>query len=268
MKNGKKHEKQKKETGKSGQRDIICRIVLLRLLARLLHSGAAVMLLPCCLCAEYSAEEILGGLLLPSFFVKHPDAARAVLVFFVCVGAFLSVCGFSALFAAECESMYTAGAELSPPKNMMTLRNGIRYGAFCAVRTVSRMRDAACFFAPTAAAAVLFAAVLFYGVERAAAVLAAVSFALIFALGVGFFACGGAGRERGTAVLYISLPATPLTAARASRVRRGDIPRALKREVRFAFLRLLPVVPAARLFADAVMRRKRGTDAIAALFGQ
>lgn len=242
--------------------------MLLRRLARLIHLGAAVMFLPCCLRVEYSAEEILGELFLPSFFMKHPDAAGAALAFFVLVGLFLTVCGFSALFTAECESMYTAGAELSPPKNMMTLRNGIRYGAFCAVRTARRMCDAACFFAPTAGAAVLFAAVLFYGVERAAAVLAAVSFALIFALGVGFFVCGGAGRERGTAVLYVSRPATPLTAARASRVRRGDVLRAAKREVRFAFLRLLPVVPAVRLFADAVIRRKRGTDAIAALFGQ
>lgn len=266
LRNGIKPKKSKKSANRGGRHDGVCRIVLLRVFSKTLGAAAAVMLLPCFLCIEYSAAEIFAVIIPLSFVKSSPAAARCIAAVFAAVGLFFAVAGFSAKFASECESMYVPGASLAAPKNMLTLKNGIRYLAFRVIFAVRRACDSVRFFSPAAVAAVLFAAGLYYGMDTYAAIAAVCAFFAVFAVGTVFFACSGEGRRRGTAVLYASRLASPLTAARAAAAQRGDAARAVKRELRLLPFRLLSLLPAVRLFADAKMRKKRGADAIKSLY--
>ena len=268
LRNEIKPKKRKKSANRGERHDGICRIVLLRVFSKTLGAAAAAMLLPCLLCIEYSAEDVFSGIIPLSFVKSSPASARCAAVGFAVIGLFFFVAGCSAKFASECESMYVPAASLAAPKNMLTLKNGIRYCAFRVIFAAHRACDTVRFFAPAAVAAVLFAAGLYYGMDTYAAIAAGGAFLAVFAVGTVFFACSGTGMRRGTAVLYASRLASPLTAARAAAAQRGDAARAVKRELRLLPFRLLLLLPAVRLFADAKMRKERGADAIKSLYKQ
>ncbi len=260
MRIGRKAAAKKKRNG--AKRGGILRIALTRIFAKSLYAAAAVMFLPCVMCIEFSPTEIFGSLTELAGIKTGAAASRCISAFFAAVGLFLTVCGYSARFAAECESMYVPGENLAPPENMLTLKNGVRYGVFRIIFVLRRVCDAVRFFTPTAVAAVLFAAGLFYGMDRLFAAAAIIAFVLIAVIGTVLFLCGGAGKRRGAAVLYVSGLASPLTAVRAAAVRRGDVFRALKTELRIAPLYLPAAVPIIKLFAAAKIRKMRGVRII------
>lgn len=256
MKIGRKAAVNRKRRG--ANRGTILRIALTGIFAKSLYAAAAVMFLPCVMCIEFSPTEIFGSLMSFAGIKTSAAASRCIFAFFAAVGLFFTVCGCSARFAAECESMYVPGENLAPPENMLTLKNGVRYGVFRIIFALRRACDAVCFFMPTVVAAVLFAAGLFYGMNRFFAVAAIIAFVLIAAAGTVLFLCCGAGKRRGAAVLYASGLASPLTAVRAAAVRRGDVFRALKTELRIVPLYLPAAVPIIRLFVNAKIRKMRG----------
>lgn len=266
MKKRKTDRKHKKNNGE------IRRNIFLRLFSDVLFLAAAVAVLPCLLCTQYTPEELFIGRGFDFSADLHVSADTGktvayILLFLLLADAvFLTVCAFSARFAASCEAMYTPDTGLALPKNMMTLRNGLRYASFCLLFAARRTLDAIRCFAPTSAVLVLVAVGIRYGVDKNGMITLACSATLTVLTGCIFFACSGASAERGIAVLYASRLASPVTAVGRISPQKGDIVSVLRRETRLLPFHLLSLVMPFRFYARARIRRVRGIDSLRQLY--
>lgn len=253
-----------KRTGtvKTKHERIICRFLLLRLLSYLLFLSACAVLLPCLPCAVFPSGEVISVLPLLSFASENETAARLVCAVLAAVGGFLLMSFFAVRFALMCECMYAPGRGLSLPKNMMTLKNGVRYFAFCVLRAVSGIKRGLLFFLPSVIASVLLLSGLNTGLGKTAAIVAAASCAGTVLLGVVFFACDRSGRMKGVCTLYLSPLASPVTAARAAESDGKGVAANIGRELSLLPFHLLSLVPLVHVFAEIHIKRIRGRAAV------
>lgn len=257
--------KEMKKEHRKQKRGRTLRFLGLRVFADALFCASFALTLPCVLCFFYPPAKIFSELPLIGLVIFSDSAGAAAAAAFILLSLIFVTAGFSARFTALCIYMYTPAKRLAPPENMLTVKNGIRYGAFCLLFGLKRLSDAVRFFFPSAAAVLLLAAGVWYGLTKTEVIAAFSASACLFLLGIAYFSFSGNGRLRGVCALYLSPLTSPVTAAEAATKETLTGKEIFRREIRLLPWFLLQIIPGLNLLARFQVRKRRLGSAVAEL---